>query len=263
MRSPTIPRPISLFLDVDGTLLDYASHPDAVRVGPALVALLGELHRASGGSLALVSGRSIDALDRLFSPFRGVAVGLHGLEVRRDPDHAPDRSRADPVPAALREAIERIAERHAATLVEDKGAAIAVHHHLPAPAMQALRHALREACERLAPRWVVMRGRRVLEVKPRDASKALGVDTLMAEAPFLGSMPIAFGDDITDLDMFEAIRRHDGTSVAVGPRIAGSGDLQLDAPDESLALLREVRDALDDGADALRIGTVLRTRAHA
>jgi len=263
VRSPTISRPISLFLDVDGTLLDYASHPDAVWVGPTLVELLGDLHRASGGSLALVSGRSIDSLDRLFAPFRGVAVGLHGLEVRRDPQETSGRPLAEPVPEVLREAIGRIATAHSATLLEDKGAAIAVHHHLPAPAMQALRHALREACGRLAPRWVVMRGRRVLEVKPGDATKALGVDTLMAEAPFRGSMPIAFGDDVTDLDMFEAIRRHEGTSIAVGPRIAGSGDLQLDAPEESLALLREVRDALDDGADALRIGAVLRTRTHA
>jgi trehalose 6-phosphate phosphatase len=103
----------------------------------------------------------------------------------------------------------------------------------------------------------------VLEVKPGDATKALGVDTLMTEAPFLGSMPIAFGDDVTDLDMFEAIRRHEGTSVAVGPRIAGSGDLQLDAPDESLALLRELRDALEAGADSLRIVEVLRARTHA
>ncbi len=221
MRSPAIDRLISLFLDVDGTLLDYASHPDAVCVSPSLVELLGELHRASGGSLALVSGRSIDSLDRLFSPFPSVAVGLHGLEARRDPDEPCARLPADPVPAPLREAIDEIAARHGATLVEDMGAAIAVHHRLPAPAIQALRQALREACERLAPRWTaVMRRRRVLEVKPRHATKALGVDTRMAEAPFLGSMPITFGDDVTDLDVFEAIRRHEGTSVAVGPRIA-------------------------------------------
>jgi trehalose 6-phosphate phosphatase len=234
-----------------------------VWVAPSLVALLGDLHRASKGSLALVSGRSIDSLDRLFSPFRGVAIGLHGLEMRRHPDESAARPPPDTLPAPLREAIEQIASRHTVTLVEDKGATIAVHHHLPAPAMQALRRALREACERLAPHWSVMRGRRVFEVKPSDASKARGVNALMAEPPFLGSRPIAFGDDVTDLDMFEAIRRHDGTAVAVGPRIAGRGDLQLDAPEESLALLRDVRDALDDGADALRIGEVLRTRAHA
>lgn len=210
-----------------------------------------------------MSGRSIDALDRLFAPFRGVAVGLHGLEVRHDPRGEPERTDAEPAPPALRDAVSVEAHAHGATLIEDKGAAIAVHHRLPAPAMQALRRALERACATHDPRFAVMRGRRVLEVKPRTASKARGVDALMAQAPFAGSLPIAFGDDVTDLDMFEAIRRHRGTSVAVGPRIAGRGDLRLDAPGESLLLLGELRDALADGADANRIDDVLRTRAHA
>lgn len=113
---------------------------------------------------------------------------------------------------------------------------------------------------KLAPGWTVMRGRRVLEVKPRHATKALGVDTPMAEAPFLGGIPIDFGEDVTDLDRFEAIRRHERTSVAVGQWIAGRGDLQLDAPDQSLALLR---DALKAGADSRRIGEVMRACTHA
>jgi len=263
LRSPTIARPISLFLDVDGTLLDFASHPDAVIVGPSLVALLGALHRACGGALALVSGRSIESLDRLFAPFRGVAVGLHGLEMRRAPDAEPDRTRIGAAPAALRAAIEQIAAEHRVELIEDKGAAIAVHHRLAAPPMQTLRRALQAACDRHAPDWAVLRGRQVLEIKPAHATKAHGVDALMRVAPFSGTVPIAFGDDITDLDMFEAIRRHGGTAVAVGPRIVGSGDLQLDAPGESLALLETVRLELENGADSRRVDTVIRSRAHA
>ena len=232
-------------------------------VGDSLVALLDGLHRASGGALALVSGRSIESLDRLFSPFCGVAVGLHGMEMRLSPGAEPERRRTDGPPGALRESVARIAERPGVALVEDKGPAIAVHHRLPAPAMQALCRELRAAGERHAPGWTVLRGRQVLEIKPADATKANGVDALMAVAPFAGSVPIAFGDDITDLDMFEAIRRHGGIAVAVGPRIAGSGDLQLDAPDESLALLRDIQDALRDGARSERIVGLLRSRAHA
>lgn len=232
-------------------------------VGPPLVTLLGDLHRACGGSLALVSGREIDSLDRLFAPFRGVAVGLHGLELRRDPTAGIERSDIAPMPGALREAIDRIAALHHAALIEDKGAAIAIHHRLAAPAMQALRRTLQGACDTLAPRWTVLRGRQVLEVKPRDTSKANGVDRLMAAAPFTGTVPIAFGDDITDLDMFEAIRRHGGTAIAVGPRIAGAGDLQLDEPEDSLELLRSLCDALGEGADSTLIADLLRARAHA
>jgi len=256
-------RPISLFLDVDGTLLDYAAHPDAVVVAPDLVRLLHGLHRASGGLLALVSGRAVESLDRLFAPFRGVAVGLHGLQIRRQPDAPVERAGAAALPAPLRAAIDTIACAHRAALVEDKGAAVAVHHRLPAPAMQALLRELAAACRRHGPDWTVLRGRQVVEVKPRGATKGHGVDALMAAAPLAGSLPVAFGDDLTDLDMFHAIRRHSGIAVAVGPRIAGSGDLQLDTPDESLALLATIGAALRDGARSDRIAGLLRSHAHA
>ena len=70
----------ALFLDVDGTLVEIAAAPDAVRVPPELVALLGRLERGLGGALALVSGRTIETLDALFHPRRLVAAGNHGLE---------------------------------------------------------------------------------------------------------------------------------------------------------------------------------------
>lgn len=210
-----------------------------------------------------MSGRPVDALDRLFDPFRGVAVGLHGLEVRDAAGSAPERGHDGPAPRALAAAVDAAAAAHGATLVEDKGPAIAVHHRLAAPAMHALRRALEQACAANGPGFVVMRGRRVLEVKPSSARKSRGVDALMARPPFAGSVPIAFGDDVTDLDMFEAIRRHHGTAVAVGPRIADGGDLRLDTPGESLALLGELRDALAEGADAGRVLDLLKRSAHA
>ena len=86
--TPTrLPRPprlraadIALFLDVDGTLLEIAPEPEAVQVPAGLRRILERLQSATGGALALVSGRSLDQLDRLFSPLRLSAAGLHGLE---------------------------------------------------------------------------------------------------------------------------------------------------------------------------------------
>lgn len=71
------------FLDVDGTLLDIAATPNAVRVDQALLKLLERLHRASGGAVALISGRAISDLDRRLGAPRLPRAGQHGLE-RRD-----------------------------------------------------------------------------------------------------------------------------------------------------------------------------------
>ncbi|MGH8748193.1 MAG: trehalose-phosphatase, partial [Burkholderiales bacterium] len=58
----------AFFLDVDGTLLEHADTPDAVRVDGALRTLLAGLRSGAGGALALISGRSVADLDRLFAP---------------------------------------------------------------------------------------------------------------------------------------------------------------------------------------------------
>jgi trehalose-6-phosphatase len=71
------------FLDVDGTLVEIAQHPDAVSVGGRVLATIESLARAASGALALISGRTVADLDRLFSPLHMPCAGLHGLE-RRD-----------------------------------------------------------------------------------------------------------------------------------------------------------------------------------
>src|ERR1700743_3617896 len=72
----------ALFLDVDGSLIDFADRPERVHVSKTLAALLGELHSALGGALALVSGRPIEDLTRLFGAPPWAMAGVHGLQLR-------------------------------------------------------------------------------------------------------------------------------------------------------------------------------------
>ena len=73
----------AFFLDVDGTLVDFADRPHEVRIDEDLGRLLSELHAAAGGALALISGRSVSDVDRLFASRRFCIAGQHGAE-RRD-----------------------------------------------------------------------------------------------------------------------------------------------------------------------------------
>lgn len=117
----------ALFLDVDGTLVDFAATPEAVEVDAELPQRLDRLARRFGGALALVSGRSIADLDRMFSPFRFAAAGTHGAE-RRDAEgrlHYTGLSSAELDPARVE--LERFAARHLAVVLEDKGRGLALH----------------------------------------------------------------------------------------------------------------------------------------
>lgn len=72
----------ALFLDVDGTLLDVAETPQDVHVPEEVKQLLLGLTLRLEGALALISGRCLADIDRLFAPLRFRASGVHGCELR-------------------------------------------------------------------------------------------------------------------------------------------------------------------------------------
>ncbi len=217
-----VPLPVSswcLFLDVDGTLLELAATPQAVVVGPDLLALLTRLREAAGGALALVSGRTIADLDRLFGVLHLPCAGLHGGE-RRSANG--DTYVADIVHAQLhevRDGLRELVSRHRGLMLEDKGAGLALHFQ----GARELEHQLRAEVALLAaplvPAYGLLDGHCVIEVKPAVYSKDSAVGAFMREAPFAGRTPIFIGDDQTDYGGFDAVRREGGLAIAVGPRV--------------------------------------------
>src|ERR1700680_2387889 len=81
---PAIDR-IALLLDIDGTILDFAPTPSQVEVPAALRATLSKLLHRTKGALALVSGRPLAAIDRIFAPLKLPVIGGPGAAIRRHP----------------------------------------------------------------------------------------------------------------------------------------------------------------------------------
>lgn len=206
----------ALFLDVDGTLLEIESHPDAVRVAPELKHLLARAGRALDGALALVSGRTIAGLDALFAPLRLPAAGLHGLE-RRDATgrvHYPDRY-AGRI-AAARAGLLEFVQSAPGLLLEDKGAALALHFRNAPELEDACRHHVEAARAAAGDDFHVQQGKRVFELKPSGRDKGTAVAAFMTEPPFHGRRPVFVGDDVTDEDGFRAVNALGGISIRVG-----------------------------------------------
>ncbi|MBL8519177.1 MAG: trehalose-phosphatase [Betaproteobacteria bacterium] len=235
-RHSCMARP-SLFLDVDGTLLELVGHPDAVTVPAALPQVLQRLDDKLHGALVLVSGRNIAAIDQMLSPYRGTAVGVHGLECR----HRGGQIEHHPLalmPAVLRQEIVRIVREYPGAFVEDKGSAIAVHERGDIAAADALADALAALCARRGPGWHCLPGHRVVEIKPSEVNKGTGLESVMRNPQFAGTLPLVVGDDVTDLDMFAAGTRFGGMTVAVGDRITRNGNLHLRSPVNVLRFLK-------------------------
>lgn len=223
----------ALFLDVDGTLLEIADHPESVRSTPRLKLLLRRALLDLDGSVALVSGRSIVDLDRLFSPLVLPAAGLHGVE-RRSADGTFHYS-ADMGDRlhAVRHRLMEFAETHTGILIEDKGAALALHYRNAPEHEYKSVELMAEVAAVVGKAFHIQHGKMVLELKPAGQNKGSAVRDFMDESPFRGRVPMFIGDDVTDEDGFAAVNEMGGESIRVGDgpetvarrRIAGVGEL--------------------------------------
>jgi len=205
-----------LFFDVDGTLLEIAPTPDAVVVGKKVLTVLRDLNDATGGAVALVSGRPLDQLDQLFAPLRLPAAGLHGLEVRtaqgdvlRPPPPSRDFER-------MRLALKAFAAQHAGLLFEDKEYALALHYRLAPEFADASRICVEDVAGKWGDGYQILAGKKVFEIKPKQANKGSVVESFMTTLPFAKICPVYIGDDVTDEDGFAAVNRLGGHSIRVG-----------------------------------------------
>src|SRR6478735_6435571 len=65
-----------IFLDLDGTLIEFHEDPAAIGADAELTRLLQSTSDAVGGALALVSGRSIASLDVMLAPLQLPISGI-------------------------------------------------------------------------------------------------------------------------------------------------------------------------------------------
>ena len=203
----------ALFLDFDGTLVELAETPDAIRVAPDLGTLLERLRRRLDGRIAIVSGRSLADLER-HVPASGIAFsGSHGLELRLSDGTQLPLS----VPIGLddvRAQVEAFAAGAEGLLVEDKPAGIALHFRR-APDQEKRAG---EFIERLASSrgWTVQHGNMVAELRPCGATKGDALRAFMTEPEFADTRPVFVGDDLTDEHGFAAAAGLGGAGILVG-----------------------------------------------
>jgi trehalose 6-phosphate phosphatase len=229
---------IALLLDVDGTLVDIGPSPNDVHIANDLPDSLVRLSRATGGALALVSGRPIADLDALFAPLKLPAVGGHGAELRvRGGDVV---SSVAPLSAALRRHLAEAATPGSGIIVEDKGYSLALHYR------QAPQHEDRLRSHIAAGRAAypgeateVLPGKAMLEVVRPNVSKGEGVRDLMRRPPFAGRIPVFIGDDVTDESVFAVLGKLGGKGFSVGRHFAGLAGI-FDSPLDVRRALRRL-----------------------
>jgi trehalose 6-phosphate phosphatase len=213
---------IGLFLDVDGTLIDIAPRPDAVTVPAALVAALAGAERRLGGALALISGRPVAELDRLFAPLRLRASGVHGSEIRYSADGAITSLVAGGLPERMGPELQRLLERFPGAFAENKGVSFAVHYRGSDVPAEVLADALRRFIDQIkGVDLELTAGLCVFEIRLPGFDKGKAIDCFMARAPFTGRCPVFVADDAMDRAAFDAVLVRGGRAFSVGATLPG------------------------------------------
>jgi trehalose 6-phosphate phosphatase len=225
-------RNVAFFLDIDGTLFDIVPLPAAVRAGKADFELLTALYEAAGGAVALVSGRPIAGIDKIFRPVKLPAAGQHGVE-RRDARgrvhrHAVSTGPWEAAVGPLRE----YAALHEGLIFEDKGLSLALHYRLAPEMENDVRAMLEAAAARLGPGFEVLPGKMVFELRPGGRDKGVAIEEFLHERPFAHRVPVFLGDDVSDEYGFTVVNRLGGHSVKVG---AGPTAARWSVPDPAAA----------------------------
>lgn len=227
-----------LFLDVDGTLLEMTYPPSDVFVDPALRDLLLRVRDSLGGAMALVSGRSLAEVDRLFDSQDWPVAGLHGIERRDASGHLQLAVAHQPTLHDARPEMSALAERIPGVIMEDKGLSVAMHYRGAPDAEARVRRTVGQIAQRLGDGFVVQEGRMVLELRPRGATKGDAVRAFLGEEPFRGRRPIYIGDDFTDETAFAEVERVGGISVAVGDHVQAM--VRASSPGDVRAFLEDL-----------------------
>ncbi|HZP70951.1 MAG TPA: trehalose-phosphatase [Pseudolabrys sp.] len=229
-------RKIALLLDVDGTIVDIGPSPTEVHVSEALLRSLRRIYELSDGAVALVSGRRIADLDRLFSPLGLPSIGGHGAEMRVRDGEVFYWGR--PLPRELRVRLADAARVGPGVIVEDKEYSVALHYRRAPERAEQLRRRIADARAAYpAEPTELLPGKAMFEVKRPGINKGETIRKLMAHAPFAGRAPVFIGDDVTDESVFKVLPEIGGKGFGVSRHFPGLTGV-FDSP-------AQVRSALD------------------
>jgi trehalose 6-phosphate phosphatase len=168
------------------------------------------------------------------------SVGCHGAEIRTS---AEETVQSGPeLPVSVRHSVQEMASIAPGVFVEDKGSTLAIHFRSAPDAGAAILRALLEQRACFAAQDIqILRGKAVIEVKPRWFSKATGLKHLMQHPPFAERTPVFLGDDTTDEDVFRVLPDYAGYGFSVGRRIDGAAHV-FESPREVRRWLTQLAD---------------------
>lgn len=205
-----------LMLDYDGTLSPITRNPAKAAPTPQLLEMLAELAADPKNRVIICSGRDQKTLENWLGSLPVDMTAEHGAFYREKGTWHQTFEFALWDEDIL-QIMRRIANKTPRSHIEYKRTALVWHYRevdswLAELRVNQLSTALLTPCSRKGLQ--IMRGRKIVEVKPADFNKGKEVQRLLAADTY--DFILAMGDDVTDEDMFKVLPEH-GISIKIGP----------------------------------------------
>lgn len=229
-----------LLIDYDGTLIEFAATPEAVRPTPNLIKLLKDLAAQPGNTVVIISGRDQQTLERTFSDIPVSLAAEHGCFLK---DANGTWLTICDTDQSWKPAIRQTMHAHALTLpgafVEEKAVSLVWHYRQAAStvARKMARRLTTHLRSQLHDKQLrVLPGHKIIEVCSADTNKGQAATHWLQQGSW--DFVLAAGDDTTDEDLFAALPPTAFT-VKVG-RGHSTARIHVSNPMALRALLREL-----------------------
>jgi trehalose 6-phosphate phosphatase len=210
-----------LFLDYDGTLVEFSRTPDVIQPNPQVVAVLKRLAQLSRLRLAIISGRRLTDLQALL-PVQGIFMaGTYGVELltpHGERIQREDYTRIRPYLEQLKPHWQEIIAGRKGYYLEDKGWALALHARF-APEKEATRliSTIQQSLDQdmITGAFRLVKQKKFLEVSTARANKGITVSFLLNSFPLANARLLYIGDDANDAEAFKTIHASGGVAISV------------------------------------------------
>ncbi|APG61372.1 bifunctional alpha,alpha-trehalose-phosphate synthase (UDP-forming)/trehalose-phosphatase [Christiangramia salexigens] len=196
-----------LFIDYDGTLVDFVDKPENARPDAELKELINELNSKEDTDVILISGRDKNTLGDWWQDIPVELISEHGVWMRKiDGEWELSENVKSDWMDAVRPVIENFVDRTPGTFLEEKNYSLAWHYRKADPELGEIRaNELSNTLKELIANHglSVLDGNKVLEIKSSDVNKGKASSKKLVGENY--DFIFAIGDDWTDEYMFREL----------------------------------------------------------
>lgn len=237
---------IAFFLDLDGTLIDFADKPDDVIIPDDLEDTLTQL--STDRNVVIVTGRDVDFVDRVFPNLKPACATSHGAEIRYSA--GGDMQPIVPVVDTDDLNVELLTQLKAnpqfvnsGVWIEKKKYACAIHWRNCDLDDATAESMAREAAEQVVKLYnsrvdedahlATTAGDMVIEVRPVGATKEHAIAKFMEQPQFANVTSVFYEDSAAGLKGMQLVQQKGGLGIAVGDNLKDHADLAVSSPSEA------------------------------